>query len=347
MSPQATTHHVASEQESADRHAQRDQDGEGIQSIEQIDRPGYRLYEAQVSEVIDLSPNFVRVRLSCDDFDHFGEGRKDQRIKVVFPNDAGGFPDLGPLDPIDASEGTWYTRWRELPAEVQPPVRTYTVRDVDRTERMVDVDFVRHGDTGVSGRWLASASRGDRLYVAGPDGRSLHCDGGIDFKPGGASRILLAGDETAVPAIVAICERLAPGITVRAFCEVPTMDDVLDVQTDAECQITWLPRNGQGHGELLIPTLAEFAAANPGFLSEADDDGSGDSIDEQMDHSGDDADEVLWDSPDGVDDGGFYAWLAGEASMVRALRRLLVRDHHIDRTTVAFMGYWRLGKAES
>ncbi|MET9254540.1 siderophore-interacting protein [Streptomyces sp. NPDC003717] len=36
-----------------------------------------------------------------------------------------------------------------------------------------------------------------------------------------------------------------------------------------------------------------------------------------------------------------YAWLAGEASLVRALRRHLVDERGLDRRTVAFTGYWR------
>ncbi|WP_026549656.1 siderophore-interacting protein [Arthrobacter sp. Br18] len=42
----------------------------------------------------------------------------------------------------------------------------------------------------------------------------------------------------------------------------------------------------------------------------------------------------------------FYAWIAGEAALVRGLRRYLVRDVGIDRKQVAFMGYWRKGRSE-
>jgi NADPH-dependent ferric siderophore reductase len=33
--------------------------------------------------------------------------------------------------------------------------------------------------------------------------------------------------------------------------------------------------------------------------------------------------------------------------MIKSLRRFLVSDLGIDRKRVAFMGYWRLGKAEN
>lgn len=38
-------------------------------------------------------------------------------------------------------------------------------------------------------------------------------------------------------------------------------------------------------------------------------------------------------------------WVAGESGVVTTLRRHLVRDLGINRSQVAFMGYWRLGVA--
>ena len=56
---------------------------------------------------------------------------------------------------------------------------------------------------------------------------------------------------------------------------------------------------------------------------------------------------MLWDVPEGHSlDGEFYAWIAGEASVIKTLRRFLVSEAGLDRRSVAFMGYWRLGRAE-
>jgi NADPH-dependent ferric siderophore reductase len=49
----------------------------------------------------------------------------------------------------------------------------------------------------------------------------------------------------------------------------------------------------------------------------------------------------IWDVPEPGPDSGGYAWLAGEAAAVVALRRHLVADRGLDRGSVAFMGYWR------
>ncbi|MGW0779885.1 siderophore-interacting protein [Streptomyces sp. NPDC002913] len=45
-------------------------------------------------------------------------------------------------------------------------------------------------------------------------------------------------------------------------------------------------------------------------------------------------------------DGTPYAWIAGEASQVRALRRHVVQERKFDRRRVTFVGYWRRGMSE-
>jgi NADPH-dependent ferric siderophore reductase len=55
---------------------------------------------------------------------------------------------------------------------------------------------------------------------------------------------------------------------------------------------------------------------------------------------------VLWDVPGDAASRPVYAWIAGEAACVKELRRHLVRGVGLDRRQVAFMGYWRHGKAE-
>ncbi|WP_049575672.1 siderophore-interacting protein [Streptomyces sp. SBT349] len=45
-------------------------------------------------------------------------------------------------------------------------------------------------------------------------------------------------------------------------------------------------------------------------------------------------------------EGSPYAWIAGEASTIRALRRHLVNDRAIDRARITFSGYWRRGVSE-
>ncbi|MDL5158067.1 siderophore-interacting protein [Actinomycetospora termitidis] len=41
-----------------------------------------------------------------------------------------------------------------------------------------------------------------------------------------------------------------------------------------------------------------------------------------------------------------YVWLAGEAGVVRDLRRHLIRERGVDKRDIQFCGYWRRGKSE-
>ncbi|CAM5361948.1 siderophore-interacting protein [Leifsonia shinshuensis] len=301
------------------------------------DRPAYRPYRARVLAIRRLSPGFARVSLGCDDFATFGAERLDQRIKLVFPLPDGSFSALG--------AGDWYGEWRALPEHRRNPFRTYTVRDVDQGERRLDVDFVVHGDGGPAARWLAGAAAGDELVVIGPDGLSPHTGVGIDWRPGAATELLLAGDETAAPAIASILEGLPPSRRAHAFIEVPTAEDALPLRTGPHTEVTWVARDGGEHGCALLPAVTGWLNEHPDVVAAAAAGRTQRLEDVDVDTG------ILWDSPErpdghGAAAGGFYAWIAGESGVVKTLRRLLVRGHGIDRGRVAFMGYWRLGRAE-
>lgn len=298
-------------------------------------RPAYRPYSAEVARVVRLSPHFVRVTFTADEFEHFGIARLDQRIKIVLPHADGTFSDFGQ----DEAAGDWYDRWRALPHPERNVFRTYTVRSVDPERRELDVDFVTHHDAGPAGGWAERAVPGQRLIIVGPDERSPHSAGGIDWHPGSARRVVLAGDETAAPAITAVLEGLGEDYDVDAFIEVPTAADVLEVRHHDGVRLTWLPREERPHGTLLTEALTAWADASADVLERA-------AAPRRQEVADIDVDlELLWDSPDPAD-GEFYAWIAGEAATVKTLRRMLVSERGVDRRRVAFMGYWRLGQAE-
>jgi len=301
-------------------------------------RPAYRPYVAVVKVARRLSPHFVRITFTSDDFDVFGTDRRDQRVKIVLPGANGRLCDIGQDDPAAIDNGEWYTRWRDLPDEERTPFRTYTVRRIDPDARELDIDFVLHHDAGPAGAWAEAAAPGDSILVVGPDARSAESAQGIDFHPGTARRLLLAGDETAAPAICAVLEGLPSGMEVDAFIEVPTIDDALPVAAGT-ARVQWLARDERPHGEALIEAVETWAGQSGDVLARAA--APRPQVVEDIDLD----EELLWDSPDDGD-GEFYAWIAGESSAVKVLRRLLVQGHGVDRKRVAFMGYWRAGMAE-
>lgn len=301
-------------------------------------RPAYRPYVAVVKEARRLSPHFVRVTFTSPDFDVFGTDRRDQRVKLVLPGRDGTVCDIGQEDPDAIANGEWYIRWRDLPDEQRMPFRTYTVRRIDPEALELDIDFVVHHDAGPAGSWAEAATVGDQLVVVGPDARSPESAQGIDFHPGTARRIVLAGDETAAPAICAVLEGLEPGLEVDAFIEVPDVDDALPVRS-GDARVTWLPRGERPHGEALIEAMEAWAAASGDVLARAA--APRPQVLEDIDLDV----ELLWDSPADAE-GEFYAWIAGESSTVKLLRRMLVSGCGVDRGRVAFMGYWRAGQVE-
>ena len=181
----------------------------------------YRPFAAEVARVQRLSPSFLRVTFTGPSFGDLAPNGFDQRIKVLLPTAAGGLRDCPHGD-------DWYAEWRALPEDRRNPMRTYTVRAARPEQREIDVDFVLHGSTGPASAWAETAAAGDEVVLVGPNARFEGPTGGFEWHPPtGAPCLLLAGDETAVPAVCAIVESLPAGSTARVFMEVPDAGDIL------------------------------------------------------------------------------------------------------------------------
>ncbi|GAB3632018.1 siderophore-interacting protein [Microbacterium shaanxiense] len=302
-------------------------------------RPSYVLARAEVRAVERLSPNFVRVTFGGLDLEEFGTPGDvfDARIKLVFPPASGILPDL------DRDADDWWGGYLAVPEEQRGSMRTYSVRSLDVSDAGTEVvvDFVLHlapGLTGPASLWASNASRGDELWMVGPR-RGREDRSGIEYAPGAASSVMLVGDETAAPAIARILEDAPRSLRGLAFIEVPTADDVLPIDAPEGVEVHWLPRGDAAHGLRLIPTVLD-CLGDTGHTEIVVQDAEGE--------------ELVWETP--VYSGGGedvvgavaderYFWIAGESGVVTTLRRHLVKDLGIDRSQVAFMGYWRRGVA--
>lgn len=297
------------------------------------------LDEVEVVSTERLSPSYVRLELGGPALAEFGvEGPLlDQRIKLVVP------PDSGVLPSFRGAGDDWYAAWRALPEAERGHMRTYSVRQLRGTgagTRLV-VDVVVHDDgaAGPGARWALAARPGDRVVLVGP--RRGCPFGGIEFRPGAASRLLLVGDETAVPAVAAILADLPDEVDGTVFLEVPLGADVLDVPGPPGMDVVWLPRDGAPLGERLHAAVVRHLGGTAGSRSAAED-RVGAEVWETPTYSS--SGQLL---PAGGTDapGDLYAWIAGESGVVTGLRRHLVREVGLDRRQVAFMGYWRRGVA--
>ncbi|MFD0274336.1 siderophore-interacting protein [Kitasatospora sp. NPDC127111] len=193
------------------------------------------------------------------------------------------------------------TQWVKL-AIPEGSSRAYTIRHHRPAAREVDIDVVLHGN-GPLARWAAAARPGDRARLAGPRGRHPDFDG--------AAHVLLAADESALPAALTILEQLGPTTEVSAYFEIATPEDTVPLPDRPGITTSWLARStgpgsfGHPKGVLLTDTL------------------------------------LATDIPPGT-----VAWLAGEATAVATLRRHLLSDWSLPREHVHAKGYWKHGEAD-
>lgn len=311
----------------------------------------FTVVPAEVGAVERISPSFVRVTFIGDGVDTIGTPGHtfDQRVKLVFPGATGELPDLA-----DTGDD-WYTAWLAVPKAQRGSMRTYSIRDltIENGRTRIVIDFVLHlaeGATGPASLWASRAAVGDTLLLVGPRRGRLD-GGGIEFDPGSGAPVLLAGDETAAPAIARILEDLAPTARGVAFIEIPDPRDALPIRAPEGVSVHWLARSGEAPGTALIPRVLDHLGVTGPPAPEPS-------------H----VEELVWETPAYSGNGELDAeaepqvqsfdaqpreeglapttyWIAGESLVVTTLRRHLVRDLGIPRTQVAFMGYWRIGVA--
>lgn len=289
----------------------------------------YRLFEVALKERRVLSPSLDRMVFTGADVARMKTEGPDQRIKVFFPLPGQDAPDV-------PSGEDWYARYRALPDDARPPMRTFTIRQLRAEECEVDVDFVLHGETGPASRWATHARPGDRVVLLAPDADCADSSEGWEWKPpAGVGQVLLVADETALPAVAGILEELAgladPPRTL-ALLEIAQAGDAVPLKAPATAELVWLPRGQEVHGQRLLQAVQARLAAASAVAEGA-----------ELDEIDVDA-QILWEQADASTDGAMYAWVAGEAGAVMAIRRYLVKDCGLDRRAITFMGYWRQGR---
>ncbi|QXH45320.1 siderophore-interacting protein [Pseudomonas xanthosomatis] len=291
----------------------------------------YSIFDIELKAIERLSPSLCRYVFTGADVAQMTTLAPDQRIKLFFPTPAGAPPNL-------PKDGQWQQARRDLAPQHTPPMRTYTIRALRREALEVDVDFVLHGVNGPASAWATTAQVGDRLQMVAPN-LAYHRDpGGYEWKPPhSAQRILLVGDETALPAIAGILEQLAdhaPQREVQAFIEVPLESDCLPLRHSPATRLHWLPRDllrcehGQGmhHAVHELANLPGVQVTKAVELEDID-------IDQR----------ILWELASDAK-GDFYAWIAGESGTVMDIRRYLVKERGLARESLTLMGYWRAGR---
>lgn len=127
----------------------------------------------------------------------------------------------------------------------RPVLRTLTPLRVDATVGQLDVEVVRHGDAPLSS-WADLVGVGAEVALSGP-GRGYHPDPD-------ATAFLVAGDESALPAITTLLPVLPPAAEVRVLVEVRDEAARLDLSLPAGAELRWC-RAGAEPGDALVEAV--------------------------------------------------------------------------------------------
>jgi NADPH-dependent ferric siderophore reductase len=252
-------------------------------------RPSRPVTQAEVTRVEQLTPHMVRVVVGGEALRRIEAGSStDHYVKILFGRPGVTYPE--PFD-MGAIRET-------MPAESWPVVRTYTIRRWVPEVPEMWIDFVVHGDEGIAGPWAASAQPGDPVRFMGPGG-GYAPDPAADWH-------LLAGDESALPAMAAALNGMPPGARVHAFIEVSGPAEEQPLPTGADAHITWIHRGDAPIGSTLPTAVRGFA----------------------------------------FPDGRVHAFVHGEANFVKDVRSFLRKERGLPLDQLSISGYWRRGLNE-
>ena len=134
----------------------------------------------------------------------------------------------------------------------RPVRRRYTIRALDRERQLLTIDVVRHAG-GPGERWVGGARPGDKIEGIGPRGK-IFLDPDADWH-------LFIGDDSALPAYLAMAGAVPAGARALVILEVPGPDAEQDVPAGAE--VTWLHRDGGPAGAPAALVAAAGAVALP------------------------------------------------------------------------------------
>jgi NADPH-dependent ferric siderophore reductase len=190
---------------------------------------------------------------------------------------------------------TWAGNEFLLPDGQRATIRTFTPLRFDDEVLELDLDVVLHGK-GAMFDWLGASSVGDPAAISGP-GRGYAIDeSAIDF--------LLAGDETAIPAISQLITSLPSHATVRAIIEIGLPDAELPMPFHPRVTVDWQLRGpNAAPGSALVPAVRNATV-----------------------------------------DIETRVWAAGEAAAMHQIRTHIFEELGMPRGMATVRGYWKHGR---
>jgi NADPH-dependent ferric siderophore reductase len=250
-------------------------------------RPGAPLpyfREMRVVRAVQVTPRMRRVTLTGSDLGRFTHPGMHVRL-LLAPRKG-----VRPVWPVMAADGR-----QAWPAGPRPVPRVYTIRRIDVAAGEVDIDFVLHeGDDNPGATFALEAMPGDIVGMTGPGGGDLPS----------AGRYVLAGDETALPAIGRMVEEMSVDREALVMIEIADDAERQELSSKGAVDLRWLSRNGKPAG----------------------------------------ATTLLQDAVRGLDlAAGSFVWVGCEHAAAREIRRCLRKENGISRRDCLVAAYWRRG----
>lgn len=242
--------------------------------------------ELRLVRSVALTPRLRRLTFTGQDLGRFA-GTEDLHVRLYLPP-----PGLDrPEWPRPGPDGR--TLWPEDAR--RPAVRYYTIRRA--TADTVVIDFVLHDAPGPGALFAVTAEPGAICGIAGPLGRTA--------PP--AAWTLLAGDETALPAIARLLEAMPADARGVVLIEAEEVDAGYPLSAPEGVAVRWLDRTAGPAEE--SPLVTSVRALD---FPETDD---------------------------------LFVWAGCEFAVARSLRKHLRAERSLSRDRHLVVGYWERGQA--
>ncbi len=215
----------------------------------------------------------------------------DDHVKLLFNTD-------GPVEDVLPAQLAHGIEW--TPSNTRAG-RDYTPRRVAENE--LDLDFVMHaldGEPGPAESWARTASVGDELWVVGPKSSTV--------LPTHVDRVVLIGDETALPAISRFLEERPVNAPVRALITIADDEARQELACGPDDEIRWV-RAAPEDASVLERAVEEWGP--------------------------------VWFM------GRPYVWAGAESRALLPVRRSLSRVHGIPKSHQNITGYWHARVADA
>ena len=237
---------------------------------------------ATVEHTAPMTPHLRRVTLAGPALVGFPEPAAAASVRLLLP------------EPEGLVVPEWNGNEFLLPGGRRPVLRTFTPVVVDPVAGRLVVDVVLHHG-GAASAWADATGPGDTVAVSGP-GRGW-------TPPRGFRSFVVAGDESAVPAIRQVLATLPDGAHATVHVEVAHPDARSDLGGTPLATVVWHDRPpGAPPGAPLVAALTT-----------------------------------------GAPDPAAAHWIAGEAAAVQRIRLHLFHDHGLPRSDHTVRGYWKRG----